>query len=222
VKHYSAVALGLILVLAITASALAATKPVWQAKKAAEGITVDGNLSEDTWLAAAPVALFDDDPVVKALGTVWDTVAASAVVRLAWDEDNFYMGAVVHDDSVNTSKSLFYQKDCICPFFYSKADSVHHKFFAVPSDPAVVYSGVLNASASENDKVTAAARKTDNGYVMELAIPWSELAGMEPAPGSKIRFTLLLIDPTDSSWGQYMLVGNGDDSANFAYLEFAE
>lgn len=221
-KRLSVLSLVLVLALVTISGVLAADKPARTAIKAMGEITVDGSLSEETWLAASPVALFADDPVVKAFGMVWETAAASASVRLAWDEANFYMAAVVHDESIVTDADMFYRNDCVCPFFYSGEDDLKHKFFAVPADPPVVFSGLLGGGAVENKAVKAAAEKTGSGYVLEVAIPWSELAGFEPAAGKAVRFALLVIDAADASWGQYMDIGKGDDWSGFGVLEFAE
>lgn len=197
---------------ALTFSVAAAAAPTYSVVKAPAGMQIDGKIDEQ-WLDAQVIPVFVNDPVVKAYGTLWDTVRSATVARFMWDEDNAYLAFVVNDAEINLDGAMFYQKDAVSAFF-SNEKGLNGKVFVSPAKDGaspIASLGILGGEAYANAKVKVGAAVTAQGYNVEFAVPWSEIGVASVSAGDQLAFTVLLIDSNEDSWGQVMWVGAGDD-----------
>jgi serine/threonine protein kinase len=165
--------------------------------------TIDGDLAK--WAGVSPAA--SAFPVFTAPG--WDgTADLTAAWRLAWDTTNLYVAVAVTDDThvqTQTGSQLFrgdgveMQFDSDRPGDFGPGLSADDFQIALsPGDFAALppsafrFQGsdggsFLNAPGGTN--VTVAAQQTGQGYNLEAAIPWSELA-LTPTPGLALGLAL--------------------------------
>jgi fibronectin type 3 domain-containing protein len=140
--------------------------------KTATAPTIDGEVE----------ALWDDAPqyIISPFGAKTEPVTHedfSATFRAKWDNDNLYLLFEVMDDILVTNPKVadgntggFYVHDCVELFIGDEdnTQSYHYRFIynlddEVNFDP--VPAGYTNVSAS-----------TEDGYNIEVAIPWANLA----------------------------------------------
>ncbi|MGB1249437.1 MAG: sugar-binding protein [Candidatus Promineifilaceae bacterium] len=142
----------------------------------------------------------------------WDgTNDGAAFWRTAWDDDYFYVSAIVVDDvHVQGAESAVYRGDVLELQIDTNvdADRISPRTFTLvlsPGDfdtiPAFAAclrgttTGKMRAIAQHSTKI--AVIKTETGYVLEAAIPWGDL-GAKPSASWKARIALSLHD-TDSA-----------------------
>jgi len=169
--------------------------------------TVDGNLSE--WGSAVPT---ESSFLVFSRGD-WDgSDDLTAVWRLAWDNNNLYIGVAVTDDThvqTQTGNQIF-RGDSVDMQFDTDlngdfGDGLSPDDFQITFSPgdfgglppsAFRFQGTSNGrieDAPGGNHVTLAALKTSEGYNIEAAIPWSDL-NLTPAPGLVIGLSLNVSD----------------------------
>ena len=171
---------------------------------------IDGVLDE--W-GAAPT--FQSNHIVYTIDG-WDgTDDLVALWRLAWDSSNLYIGVEVNDDiHVQTQTGqLIFRGDSLDMQFDTDRDGDFAPRLS-PDDFQIIYSpgdfGALPPSAvrfrgSEEGQIpefpghgiTLQSRATTNGYILEAAIPWSDI-NLNPAEGIVIGLALNAND-NDSS-----------------------
>jgi hypothetical protein len=151
-------------------------------------------------------------PVIDGLvDTAWNAVQAFPVThmvqgsavspgdifaawRAAWDDANLYLLVQVIDNVLKNTNSLSYENDGIEAYI----DIDNSKSFTYGTGDFQVRYG-WNAGAVENvqgaiaSRVSAAQKNTANGYVMEMALPWSAL-GVSPQPGMFMGFDVHVND----------------------------
>ncbi|MCI5872476.1 MAG: endo-1,4-beta-xylanase [Clostridiales bacterium] len=124
------------------------------------------------------------------LAIVTGSVAASAKVKLLWDEKNLYVYALVEDPVLNADAADEYQQDSLEVFI----DENNHKSDAYETDDKqyrISYENLhsFNGSECKEDYVTSEVTITDTGYVIESAYAWTEIM---PQAGSGIGIELQL------------------------------
>jgi hypothetical protein len=152
--------------------------------------------------------------------------SAQAVWRLGWDEDNLYVGTAVTDDiHVQTQQgNQIFRGDSLELQIETNptrnARTLGPTNFQIALSPgnfgdippsAFRFQGdnqgrMLDASGGHN--ITVAARQTGDGYILEAAIPWSDL-NLTPTPGIRLGLALNLNDNDNpGSARQEMMLSN--------------
>ncbi|MDP6381108.1 MAG: sugar-binding protein, partial [Phycisphaerae bacterium] len=193
-------------------------------------LVVDGKLDE--W-AGIP-AVFITGPYRTVLGgTKWTgNNDLSARLRLAWNTDGLLLALEVDDDVLKNpfkGTPATWQGDCIELFLDArepaKRDGKHGKgTFQIFCTPGLttdqkadcIYSGKLNEPAG----MKVASTITATGYIMEIAIPFFLVPGVEGAEGQTIGIDVA-IDDCDNEARDEQLVwaGTGNnwaDTSRFA------
>ena len=162
------------------------------------------------WIRAVPIHVNTTTSRVEA-GSVSSPQDFSATVYTLWDEQAFYVAAVVHDDQVVTQhdKGDIWQDDALELWFDCRHDAVTDTLFQddeyqLGFSPASVYRNQAIAWAWRNPKTepVIAAMKVGSstiagGYVVEGSVPWAVLQGCHPSHGSMIGFNISMVDKDD-------------------------
>ena len=177
-----------------------------------------GTVTSDTAILtvttfSGPVIPHIVGPVVidGTMDTVWNSVPAFSVTRVvqgaaatpsdlsaswraAWDETNLYLFVQVTDDVLRNNAVQSYENDGVELFVdvangksytYDKGD---FQFRYVWNTQSVeIVQGAFGAA------ITAGQKNTQNGYAMEMSIPWSGL-GQSPQPGQFMGFEVQVND----------------------------
>jgi len=173
------------------------TTPIAKAYKTRGPVTIDGKLIE--WSAARAI-LLDARHVLDKGKEYWTGPNdASANVRLMWDNDNLYIGAVVRDDRIvqpytgseaiqhGDGLHLFIDANQLEDFLseYNNGDDFRINLGA-PS--ATHPNGEVQYGAQSGDTITNESIKlfvvrasdsgggSGGGYVLEAAIPWDNFS----------------------------------------------
>lgn len=193
---------------------------------------IDGDLSD--WQGVPALELEQRDQVKIGLALeemkviqpflehpdIWQGVAdLSGKVRIGWDETNFYLAAVVRDDDVlhrNRFNGPHIQEgDCLELFLDMEAIETSpwssgriQDLCFVPPDAELdqvtwgPYRGIYTVHA-----VNTGSAKTGDGYVLEIALAWSNFPGFEPAAGTELGMDVALND-ADSNFKQGLKIKN--------------
>jgi hypothetical protein len=183
--------------------------------------TIDADLSG--W-PDGPTAV--SSHVVHRASGVTRSPTAQAVWRLGWDETHLYVAAVITDDvhvqtqqgnQVFRGDSLELQIETnparnarsLGPSNFQIALSPGN-FAGIPPS-AFRFQGTAEGSmrdAAGGHNINVAARQTGDGYILEAAIPWSDL-NLTPTPGMSLGLALNLNDnDTPGSARQEMMLSN--------------
>lgn len=147
---------------------------------------------------------------------------ATGNVRLLWDESYIYVMMEVTDSVLNASSSNLYEQDSV--EFYLDEENMKEEYYTEAAGQyRVNYEGLLSFGTVPTERgVKAAASLTDEGYLVEIAIPLVGTAseGMilgfdaqindSNAQGAR-QSIMKFNDPTDSSytstagWGEIVL-----------------
>ena len=164
--------------------------------------TIDGDLAE--WASITPVR----SEYVVFSRSDWNRVEDSmAWWRLAWDETNLYVAVAVVDDihvQEDTGSAVFLGDSLEMQFdttLESPPETVltEGNFqimlsagdFETLSPEAFRFRGTNSGDlvAAGGNEVLVSARKTEEGYGLEAAIPWTDLE-MTPEPGMRLGLAL--------------------------------
>lgn len=167
--------------------------------------TIDGNLSD--WTGAAP-GPFQAPYVTYQKGRTWggpDNLSTS--FNFAWDDNNFYVAAIVTDNMhIQNLKTrgydLYYGDDIEIWFDTALADDFASREgnaddfqlglspgdFAGLSPEAVFWKPDRMDSRNKMVTVGALPRVEGKGYTIEAAVPWAVFGAFRPKPGSAIGF----------------------------------
>ncbi len=163
---------------------------------------IDGKLGE--W-SATPSACSAYHEQVKFGKDKWKhTADLAAFAYFAWDDTNLYAAFRIIDDKVVrfAAPGSSWQSDGVELFLGLDPDAPRHQsaetsrmgdtdfqIFLAPGTPDGKYHSATAAIAGRNGtpNITIASSLTDDGYLLEAAIPWRELkADFKPVAGKKI------------------------------------
>ncbi|HEX8834752.1 MAG TPA: sugar-binding protein, partial [Abditibacteriaceae bacterium] len=144
-------------------------------------------------------------PIAGALGgTITDDADLSGSWRALWDEKYLYVLIEAVDDKVLANEgAAWYSVDSA--EIYLDADDSKKSAYDRINDFQISFgaqTGALNLGQnSARDKMTFpfAVVKTDAGYRVEAALPWSEILGYAPQAGALIGFDVHLTDSDDGA-----------------------
>lgn len=210
-----------------------------QASFSEESPEIDGSLAEwpDTFDHEASHLIYTH-PLIETGSVTRMGSDAAASIRLLWNGDGLYVGAVVADDVLsqpNTGNQIW-RGDAITlnistapPGGASSApDEDDYQVTLSPGDPSadtgpesVIFYG--NGSQFGDNKINvaevAAQRRPAGGYVLEARIPWAAFE-IEPSPGQRLVALVTVFDNDGESDGTRSL--QAAIKANTPRAEFQE
>jgi uncharacterized protein DUF5916 len=150
-----------------------------QALRLEGSLTVDGDLSEKAWLAAAPVTGFTQrEPLEGA------PPSEATVVRVLYDDDALYVGARLYDSRPDSVKAQLARRDRIASsdrflvFLDCYRDRRSGFFFGINA-AGTLYDGTLYNDDWDSDTWDGVwegqASRDSLGWTAELRIPYSQL-----------------------------------------------
>ena len=221
----------------------AAASAVYTAHAVDSPIVVDGVIDDAAWASAGAVEVSNESVDVAAFGTVWGAQSSPAdltsTFRAVWDDEALYISEERTDDVVSFTESgeALYLSDAIMVFLDTANDKTgaiygdgDYAVLATPSDPdgeSHVYLREGHDTGADTIVLPGAriaADIRDDGYTLELAIPWSALSVTELTPGigTEYGFSLLSTDNDGGGdWGQIMWSGVGDAQSGWGTLRLA-
>lgn len=177
-------------------------------------ITLDGSLTEDIW--ANKIAL-----TKRIIGS---TTEIDAKFATTWDNANMYIGVDVSGIAGKTDFSNDSITYYLSPYNFRgtpySANDFQVQIFdngtrVIPGAKGVGKNDTLNVSA-----IQVKYKPKENGYTMEIAMPWS-VAGTMPKEGSNIMgFDIMAFSNIESCVMEWS-GGNWIDTTNFGTLTFA-
>lgn len=141
------------------------------ARKTDEKIAIDGNFTESSWKLD-----------MKICQQVYGIVPANNICNfgLLWDENYLYIGAEVKDSNLHWDEQYPYSNDSI-EFLFNPSG---RRAGSLEADDKQIFSGFvhgINGSYYQNTKAPGlkqAYRITENGYNVELAMPWEDIGAV--------------------------------------------
>lgn len=204
-------------------------------------LAIDGN--DDDWDSRF---LYPSEHQVFGADTIEGDDDLDGLWRVAWDDEFLYLFAEVIDDElvqVNTGTSLF-RGDAVATYFDSDlsddapgaqlSDDDFAFFFSaasgqdwvrlVPTSDGGGF-GADGAITSDRDLAARVDNGFDDGYNVEVRIPWRLLGVSDPQPGQQFRMTLDVSDnDTPGTSQQEAMISNsvGRTAARQAFPEVWE
>lgn len=208
--------------------------------KAAQAPAIDGNLDDEAWQKAATwtdIYPFNNT-AAEGPKTTW---------RVTWDDQYLYFAFDCDDVDVVAPErkrdEAVYSDDCVEMFILpdfqfrtyweiviapngSVFDSVECKDvdkWGCNLDPAQDVAGMKHAQTVRG--TINKSDDTDEGYTVEVAVPFSALPGYAraaPKPGQRLHFMLVRLDRSNGNFGAYSfrpLQGWGHNIWNHAIME---
>ncbi len=131
-------------------------------------------------------------------GMISDSADLSAGARICWDENNLYVWITLNDDQLIRDSGTTIHNDDGIELYLDLDNSKNNHYdendfkYRFAWDNSTVYERIRNAVENVQFKMNA----TDNGYQVEIAIPWATL-GQQPRIGSLVGFELQVNDDDD-------------------------
>ncbi|HEY0071264.1 MAG TPA: protein kinase, partial [Chloroflexia bacterium] len=177
--------------------------------RALEPPTIDGDISDwagaEQWAVPAADITYINEKVRDLKWEGPDDL--SATFHFAWDDSNFYIGAVVTDDvhvQTGTTRGynlyngddieMWFDLDLAGDFDAGVGNSDDYQLGLSPGDfatngpEAVFWDPDKKADRNKSVTVRAQRRPAKNGYVIEAAVPWTAFGDFRPQPGMGIGF----------------------------------
>ena len=185
-------------------------RPSLEARRAAGPITLDGTLGEESWMLADSTR----GPFYQSIPDQGSPASERTVVRVLYDDEHLYIGAVMYDSrpellvSAGMEQDFATQDSDIFGFALDTyLDRQNAFLFAVNPAGAVFDAQAFNDQQSVNraweGEIQVATRITDQGWVAEVAVPLTTLRfrATNGAQSWGINFTRRLRRiAEDSSW----------------------
>ena len=171
-------------------------------------------------------------------GVVTNPDDLSAVVYTMWDDQKFYVAAMVTDDQVVTQHQGedIWQDDAVEIWLDCRHDALTHTLFQddeyqLGFSPASQGRNQAVAWAWRNPKadavvkaMTVASSGRPDGYLIEAAIPWAVVDGCRPAVGGMVGLNMSVVDKdADQLWTHVTWSGGlHSDPSQFGHLYFVD
>ncbi|MCM8764671.1 MAG: hypothetical protein NC830_04870, partial [Candidatus Omnitrophica bacterium] len=175
-------------------------------------ITVDGVLTEDEWANSLCLPVRSKFHIAHAKRQWSGPMDAGMEFYAAWNEKGLFFSAIVADDQVinNVPVENAYQQDCIEIFI----DGREKNRFMKPPYSRGCYQAIVKPPVDENKPIATTygankikdmqvdGKRTKQGYVIELFVPWSAFPGInQPGAGSNIAIEVMLDDYDEKDTG---------------------
>lgn len=190
------------------------TLPEVHAARADKPFKIDGKLDEPTWAKAIPTAAFVNTMNGKG-------AEPTATAKVAWDASNLYVGFDVYDTYLKSeftkNDEHLWEQDCV--EIMVEPDGDEKNYFEMQVSPAnkrfdtrydtrrdpkpfghMDFDSALTSAVALRGTLNDAT--ADQGYTVEIAIPWKAFASGEPkhqAPkaGDNWRINFFVMDARD-------------------------
>ncbi len=175
-------------------------------KKLNKKITIDGNYAD--WANSGYSEIFlttkNNRNVEMSIGTVRDDSDLSATFYLGHDGHNLYIIGRIKDDSLVTTekRDMIYKDDCVEIFFDANRDGYYFNRNAYdyqlgvapygPEKKPQVWAWGYVQKAPDN--ISYASKLTNDGYIVEVRIPFDAINDFEPGGNERVRFTISVHD----------------------------
>ena len=189
--------------------------------------TLDGILDE--W-GGADMAVVDAAEQVFSGGETWaDSADCSATFYVMWDDTNIYLAVDAKDDKVVTEQEggNIWMNDC-AEVFFATTNAVaghdeHYQYGITPDGSKWNWCNIDGNGNTEPDYLQLATSETGDGYVMEAAIEYAQMASLDFSPNAVIGFHPVLDDADgDGSARDLQITWTGleahDQSTGFGHL----
>lgn len=184
---------------------LAAQPKYAEAAKADTPITIDGEI-DDAWADADTI-----DVNTYSMGSD----GATGVSRMMWDENYLYVLTEVTDKLLSNKSANAYEQDTVEVFF----DENNHKSNSYEADDIQARVNFENdktvTDGRSTDSFISAAKKTDNGYLVEIAIPYTLSAF---SAGQIVGFDVQVNDDGTGE-GKRTGIANWNDLSGMGYTD---
>jgi len=205
--------------------------------RAVQGLKIDGDLED--WAGLESLILDRESQVFfYGKGSPWKGPEdLSAKVFTAWDKDNFYLAAIVRDDTAGPryQSELMFKGDCVQIAFDTRnnnsqrydSDDYEYGFALAEEGPAAF---CWHSPGGKSDGVVKDAtlsirydQRTHRWYY-EVALPWNMLAPLDPEHLSTCGFDVIVNDNDGQGrkgWIQWTPgLGESKDTSWFGDLIF--
>jgi len=181
-----------------------ATPPTAYLPKLAQPLALDGDLAEWAGAVAVPVR-FADWIAHRNPAAAWNGPADVGMeVYCAWSEAGLCLAARVTDNDVINERDPgnLWQQDCLELFFdgrqgeallSSRPGPGFYQVLVAPRLDGDVVVKVMQA-LPEGVNVSAAGRRTPDGYRLEVLVPWPLFAGLTPKAGAQVGMQFAVDD----------------------------
>ena len=224
-------------------------------------ISIDGDLSE--WDRSNPLNLTDEEQV-NSMGLWNNPDDFSALAYLMWDEEKLYLASEVRDDLpfryletpdidgvdalslyINTDAEADPGRKIFASTDFRVLFAIDNQRFptAVDRDAVLLKSGFQSLGMEGDRNVLigyeVAVKTTDNGYMLELSLPFSALANeripvLKPEAGMQLGFNLQFMDLDEATEDEVDSIGDrvsfitlfpgnpAKNPADWGFLEFSQ
>jgi hypothetical protein len=204
------------------AEGVAQVTPYAEASHPPRTITVDGDLSD--WAGVPEIAISSKNLVQ---GEFKDDADGSARAQIAYDDRFLYVAVRVRDNVVVSNIApddikAHWRTDSVeidvDPTPRSESTLTTFKMGVFPWDTAGHVRAERDADANQGlieetaPGTQLASKHTDDGYIIETAIPWASI-GAKPVSGKALGFNLLLFDGDEKD----ARVGDGINKGRLAW-----
>ena len=177
--------------------------PTYRAGRVLDPIVIDGRLTEFTWAALPRVGAFTD------IRKADQSASATTEATVAWDDDNLYVAFSATDSlpwgTMYKRDSRIWEQEVVEVFLDPDGDGKNYPELEVSPHNVVVdllipapRAGLASAITWDIEGLRTAVSKHPYGWITEIAIPWSSLAGAgvvrKPDVGHKWRVGLYRIE----------------------------
>lgn len=173
-------------------------------------ITIDGAADEWTDVPGFQITSADSVTLYSELSVADNDQDCSAVFRVVWDEQNLYIMIQVTDDVLNKDSGTISQDDSVEVYIdggdenatsYDSNDS--HLLVDIENNIQVV---------GNNPSLSHVVSTSESSYVVECAIPISDIGGLQPYAGESFGFDVAINDDDNIGDNQreHHLVWHGD------------
>lgn len=157
--------------------------PELQSPYTGNTVTLDGKLSEEDW----DISHILGKPLINTPNNI-------TFFGTMWDQTNLYVGFKVKDKQLVNHPSTVYQGDCL-EVYLSPTDNRNNTYATYDKQLmfGIEWDKVQVGGKKSSEGIQFARQKTDEGYTMEIIIPWANL-NTTAELGKIIGFTVDNID----------------------------
>lgn len=209
-----------------------------------QAITIDGKLNDSAWSTSASTGRF----VNVATGDEDDSASVQGSAKLLWDDTHLYLGFEVQDQNVvggfpaDAKDPRLWTKDCVEIMIDPDGDGDNKDYYEIQVNPQNLvfdsrfdsynqpkggesgpfghqnWSANLKSAVSVQGTIDKSDDK-DEGYTVEIQIPWKSLAKAKktpPEPGQEWRMNLYAMQNNGGvAWSPILKQGNFHKASRF-------
>lgn len=188
---------------------------------------IDGSLVESYWADVM------NQQLVTQIG---DGKVGNAKFGVVWDLKNMYVAVEIEDDElIHNGEGAWFEQDNVSIFIDPTShqsepfqkDDVQLGFVFNPDSSAPIFhfGAAANHAGKDDSMIQRAIQKTDSGWSIEVAIPWSFL-NVNPAEAEKVGFEVTVGHKGEdgqapiTAWSAYNSSSFWNDTSGYGVLRF--